>query len=91
MHEVCPACGVAFEREAGFHLGSIYVNYGLTVLVAAIGYPLLLFNQVVEEQPLLIMAMAFTILFPIWFFRYARALWMGFDEWCDRRETPDLQ
>ena len=44
------SCGVAFEREAGFYLGSIYVNYGVTALVVAIGYPLLLFNQVVEEQ-----------------------------------------
>ena len=91
MHDACPACGVAFEREAGFYMGSIYVNYGLTAFVVSIGYPLLLFNKVVDEQPLLIMAAAFSILFPIWFFRYARALWMGFDQLCDPRETPDAQ
>ncbi|MAD80826.1 MAG: DUF983 domain-containing protein [Pirellulaceae bacterium] len=88
MHEVCTACGVAFEREAGFYLGSIYVNYGVTALVVAIGYPLLLFNQVVQEQPLLLLAVTFSILFPIWFFRYARALWIGFDQWCDPRNAP---
>ena len=91
MHDVCPACGVKFEREAGFYMGSIYVNYGLTAIVVSIGYPLLLFNKVVDEQPLLFMAASFSILFPIWFFRYARALWMGFDELCDPRETPDAE
>ena len=77
MHEVCTACGVVFEREAGFYLGSIYVNYGVTALVVAIGYPLLLFNQVVQEQPLLLLAVTFSILFPIWFFRYGSDLTSG--------------
>lgn len=89
MNDVCPKCGAAFEREAGFYLGSIYVNYGLTALVVAIGYPLLLFNEVLAERTLLLLALAFSILFPIWFFRYARALWLGFDEYCDPRQTPD--
>jgi hypothetical protein len=91
MHDVCPSCGTAFEREAGFYMGSIYVNYGLTALVVSISYPLLLFNKVIDEQPLLFMATAFSILFPIWFFRYARAIWMGIDELCDPRETPDAK
>lgn len=89
MHDACPECGVAFEREAGYYLGSIYVNYGVTALVVAIGYPLLLFNQVMDEKPLLALALAFSVLFPIWFFRYARALWIGFDELWDPRDRPD--
>ena len=38
MHERCPNCGVKFEREPGFFLGSIYINYGLTALIVAIAY-----------------------------------------------------
>ena len=34
MHERCERCGVKFEREPGFFLGSIYVNYGLTAVLA---------------------------------------------------------
>jgi uncharacterized protein (DUF983 family) len=86
MHERCPQCGVKFEREPGFFLGSIYINYGLTVLVVAIIYPALLFNQVVPEQPLLWSALAFTILFPLLLFPWARSLWLGFDQWRDPRE-----
>ncbi len=73
------------EREPGFYLGSIYFNYGLTAIVVAIGYPLLLFNKWVGEQPLFWCSLAFTILFPILFFRHARALWTGFDQWLDPR------
>ena len=34
---------------------------------------------------------AFVVLFPTWFFRYARSLWLGFDQFIDPRagEQPD--
>lgn len=44
MHSRCGVCDAKFEREAGFFLGSIYFNYGLTALVVAIAYPVLLFS-----------------------------------------------
>jgi uncharacterized protein (DUF983 family) len=85
MNETCSACGAKFERESGFFLGSIYINYGLTALIVAIAYPLLLFNEVVDERVLLAGTLVFVILFPIWFFRYARSLWLGFDQYWDPR------
>jgi uncharacterized protein (DUF983 family) len=86
MHKECPACGVAFEREPGFFLGSIYINYGLTALIVAVAYPVLLFNGIVRETPLLVGAVAFTVVFPILLFPWARSLWLGFDQWHDARE-----
>ena len=86
VHKDCSHCDQPFEREAGFFLGSIYFNYGLTALLVAVVYPLLLFNEVLSENVLLGASLAFTILFPIWFFRYARALWAAFDQLCDPRE-----
>lgn len=85
MHERCSACGIKFEREAGFFLGSIYFNYGLTAAVVAIAYPILLFKGIVGEQTLLWSALGFVALFPIWFFRYARSLWLVFDQYWDPR------
>lgn len=32
---------------------------------------------------LLIGLTAFCVLFPLWFFRYARSLWLGFDQYFD--------
>ena len=36
MHPTCPHCGIKYEREPGFFLGSIYINYGITALIVAI-------------------------------------------------------
>ena len=86
MQSHCPNCNVRFEREPGFFLGSIYFNYGLTALIVAVTYPLLLFVWGVPEKPLLFGAVAFTVAFPILIFPWARSLWLGFDQWHDPRE-----
>jgi uncharacterized protein (DUF983 family) len=85
MHDCCSSCGVSFEREPGFFLGSIYFNYGLTALIATIAYLLLMFRGVMSEGQLQLIMLAFVVLFPLWFFRYARALWLGFDQFWDPR------
>jgi Protein of unknown function (DUF983) len=86
MHPACSHCGVKFEREPGFFLGSIYINYGLTVLIVSIAYPVLLFGYGLPETPLLIGSLAFTLFFPMLLFPWARSLWLGFDQWHDPRE-----
>ena len=84
--EKCPACGAPYAREAGFFLGSIYINYGLTSLIAAVVYPILMFNKLVPEPYLTIGSLAFVVIFPLLFFRHARSLWIGFDQWYDPRD-----
>jgi hypothetical protein len=37
MHERCAVCHLRFEREQGYFLGAIYINYGVTVVLALIG------------------------------------------------------
>src|SRR5690606_30987936 len=84
MHPACPHCGVDLQREPGFYLGSIYFNYGLTALITAIAYPAMMFNGV-SDRYLVPGTLAFALLFPLWFFRYARSLWAGFDQYMDPR------
>ena len=86
MHAACPHCGQRFEREPGFFLGSIYINYGLTSLIVAIAYPVLLFNGIVAETPLLAGSLVFVVVLPLLLFPWARSLWLGFDQWRDPRE-----
>ncbi len=86
MSPTCSHCAVSFEREGGFFLGSIYLNYGLTALISAIFYPLCLFNRILDKTTLMVICVAFSILFPIWFFRYARSLWLGFDHFADPQD-----
>ena len=87
MHTSCSHCEHVFEREPGFFLGSVYINYGLTALIICVAYPILLFREAITSRALLISATVFMMVFPVWFFRYARALWCGFDEWVDPVKT----
>ena len=83
MFDHCVYCGLQYAREEGYLLGSIYFNYGLTALIVSVGYPLLVFGFDLPSQIVLWSTMAFCIIFPLWFFRYARSLWIAFDQLCD--------
>lgn len=80
----CDVCGLKFLPEPGFYLGSIYVNYGLTaLLVMAVYFALWALTSLSDEWRLGI-AMVVCVLFPLWFFRYARSIWLAFDRYFDR-------
>jgi uncharacterized protein (DUF983 family) len=83
MRRECSNCHLKYEREPGYFLGSIYVNYGLTAVLVTLGYFGLTFSGVVSSQAAQWIVMAFALVFPLWFFRYARSLWLGFDHFWD--------
>lgn len=83
MHENCTHCGRHHQRDAGFFLGSIYFNYGVTGLIVTALYFALFFGDVLTNEQRLAVLGVFVVTFPAWFFRYARALWMAADEWLD--------
>ena len=80
MNDPCPVCGRKFDRAPGYLLGSIYFNYGVTALLVVVIYFSLFFTNTLTGRQLLWLLTAFTLLFPLWFFRYGRALWIAFDE-----------
>jgi hypothetical protein len=83
MNTKCPNCGFPFQRESGFYLGAIYFNYGFTALAVAIAYPALVLSGCLSPNGALAVCMAFVVVFPLFFFRFARSLWLGFDEFID--------
>lgn len=83
MRPRCDDCGLDFQQEPGFYLGSIYFNYGLTALVVTVAYFALYFGSSLSNQTVLIVLMTFCVVFPLWFFRFARSLWLGFDQYWD--------
>lgn len=91
MHTSCATCGLKYEREPGYFLGSIYFNYGLTAVVVAVGYPALVFSGLASPDAAFWIIAAFAVLFPLFFFRYARSLWLGFDNFWDPNPAPDLR
>jgi hypothetical protein len=83
MRSRCPSCDLVFEREAGYFVGAIYINYGLTVTIALAGYFGL---DAWLAPPLawqLILWGSFAVLFPLWSFRLSRTLWLSLDHLVD--------
>jgi hypothetical protein len=65
------------EPDPGFYLGSIYANYAATVLTATPAFLILVFVYGFNKNVILWGCVAFAVLFPVWFFRYARSLWLS--------------
>jgi uncharacterized protein (DUF983 family) len=80
MNDVCAKCGRPFARDPGYLLGSIYFNYGVTALLVVATYFTMFFRDWLTDGQRLLLLSLFAVIFPMWFFRYARALWMAFDE-----------
>jgi len=85
MFKNCENCGLSFDREPGFYLGAIYVNYGLTALLTTIFY-FVGFARGVNDFWLKVAVMAFAVIFPMLIFRHARAVWLAFDEYWDPQQ-----
>jgi|688.fasta_scaffold11488_5 uncharacterized protein (DUF983 family) len=85
MHDGCPACGLAFAREPGFYLGSIYVNYGVTVIVTGALYAALVLGAGLSHEWALAIAVAVAVLLPVAFFRHARSLLLALDTSVNRQ------
>jgi hypothetical protein len=83
MHEHCAHCGRKFSRDPGYMLGSIYFNYGVTALIVLVAYFSFYFSEILTPKQSLAVLTTFSVVFPLWFFRYARSLWMAFDELFD--------
>src|SRR5260370_18025777 len=77
--ERCSSCGLKFEREPGYFLGSIYINYGITALLLTVGWITLRFGYGIESRCLALGLAAFLVGFQIFFFRYAPALRLPLD------------
>jgi uncharacterized protein (DUF983 family) len=83
----CPVCGLLFEREAGYFIGAIYINYGLTVGLAVAGYFALEAWLAPSPGWQVTVWGAFVVLFPLWSFRYSKAFWLALDHLVDPTEA----
>ena len=79
MNDNCAHCGLKFEREQGYFVGAIYINYAATVGIAVPGFFLLdAFIGITINQQLAIW-LPFAVIFPLLFFHHSRSLWLALD------------
>ena len=75
----CGHCGYSYKREPGFYLGSIYINYGVTAIGTILLYALVVMAFGASHQRALAVSLVVAVLFPVVFFRWARALLLALD------------
>ena len=78
MHRNCSCCGHKFEKEHGFWYGSMYISYGLTVILSSAVFLITYLLSPVVNAWLYIGVIIFVVfvLAPITF-RLSRMLWMN--------------
>lgn len=79
MSAQCSHCKLRYERAPGYFLGSTYINYGITSVAEMVAYFALHIGAGFTNRQLIGPLVGFFILFPLFFFRYARALWLALD------------
>jgi len=77
MEPQCLLCGLRYERAQGFFVGAIYINYAVTVTIAVGGYFLLWVWADLSTAVQFAIWVPFLLVFPLWFFRWSRSLWLG--------------
>jgi len=90
MYERCSACGLLFEREQGYFVGAIYVNYAFTVGITMTGFLVLDRYTDLTLTTQIVIWSVFGVLFPIVFFRYSRSLWLSIEYLFNPEPPPQV-
>ena len=85
MARECALCGLLFERAQGYFVGAIYINYAVTTLIAVGGFFVLWGLLGLSTRAQLLVLVPIVLVFPLWFFRYSRSLWLAL-EWSLNQE-----
>ncbi len=90
MNETCSGCGMKFEREPGYFLGSSYINYGWTAVSITVAYLVLHTFIGYPNKYVLPPLITYCVVFPLFFHRYARAFWLAMDCYFDHTDLDEM-
>jgi uncharacterized protein (DUF983 family) len=72
----CPRCGLKIERDEGFFLGSMSLNYGATLVCFLIPVLLLAYKGVIGTTVAVVLAGIGAIAVPALLYRSSRSWWL---------------
>jgi len=81
MVDVCPRCGLRFEREEGYWTGALAMNFVLTGSVFAVVFVALVAATApdIPVAPLLAVLVPVTVLGPLLGYPISKTLWVAID------------
>jgi uncharacterized protein (DUF983 family) len=83
-HESCPHCGLVFEREPGYFLGSFYISYGVGGVFAVPTILVVVYGKLSFAWLFPLVAFWVGIMAPF-IVTYSRVLWYHLDQLADPR------
>jgi uncharacterized protein (DUF983 family) len=75
-NKACPQCGIKIERDEGFFLGSMSLNFGVTLVGFLTPVMLLAYYNVIGTTLAIVLAGAGSFGFPALFYRSSRSWWL---------------
>ena len=76
VNKVCPVCGLQIERDDGFFIGSMSLNYGVTLVGFLLPLMLLAYKGVIDSSTAGVLAGVGALVFPLAFYRSSRSWWL---------------
>jgi len=73
LDEGCSGCGLRFEKDEGFYLGAMSLNYGVTLVVFLMPMVLLWYGGVLGGRWAVGLAVAGSIIGPVLLYRSSRS------------------
>ncbi len=86
-YERCATCHWRFEREQGYFLGAMYLNYVFTVCIVLVGYFVLEWLTDIALVYHLVLWGSVSLLFPLLLFRRSRGVWLSVDYFFDPTDS----
>lgn len=76
INSQCPDCGLKIEKDEGFFLGSMSLNYGVTLVGFLTPVALLWYADVLSGKWAGGLALGGALLVPVLFYRASRSWWL---------------
>lgn len=73
LADACPDCGLKFEKDEGFFLGAMSLNYGVTLVCYLVPVLVLWLTGVIGPQLAVGLALAGSVLVPLLLYRSSRS------------------
>lgn len=91
MEVACRACTLPFEREHGYFVGAIYINYLLTIAVALGVFLALEIWTDTSFRVRLAVAVVLAGSLPILFHHHSKSFWLAMDHFISPETKPPLR
>ena len=80
----CSSCGLNCRPEGGYYIGAIYINYGVTAVLALLAGAAVGWSRGMTAG--MVTASIVAVACAVGFFQFSRSLWLGIDTWVTRHQ-----